>query len=483
MFGQELDHRLSPEDFAFLLMDNEREPMNIGSIAIFEGEVPYREYVANIESKLHLIPRYTQIVVPAPFNVGRPTWEADPHFDVHRHIHEEWIEAPGSLDQLLEFAAEVQSRPLDRGMPLWQLYLVQGLEGGNSAIVSSIHHCMVDGVGGVELAMVMLDTTPDPPRVTYSQPVERKPVPSRPRLLIDALFDDVAETFDRWALWQRRFTDLLAQEGGWAQAIGRGLEAALPYFALPVKRASFNQKLSATRKMAVSDFSLAAFREMRKATGATINDLALAITGAAVGRYMREGDEPTKKRMLRILTPVNVRSEVQSGRMGNRISMLLVEVPLWECDPLERLQGIKQRTSWLKAKHAGDGIEMIGEELLALPTPLLKAVTAFGSPPNTVANMVCTNVPGPVMPLYTVGHRMLAHYPVAPLGWEMGLSCALTSYDGAVTFSLIADGEAVEDVGRLKKLVDEAYLEMLEATGVAMPAEADVTVTAVAVGA
>jgi WS/DGAT/MGAT family acyltransferase len=243
----------------------------------------------------------------------------------------------------------------------------------------------------------------------------------------------------------------------------RGAEAAIPYFALPVQKASFNRKLSQSRRLAVTEFDLKEFRELKAATGATINDVALAIVGAAVGAYLRERGEPTQRRKLRILAPVNVRRPDQSGRLGNHISMLLVEVPLWEMSPVERLAMASRRMSWLKTEHASDGVEMIAEELLSLPTPILKAVTALGSPPNTVANMVCTNVPGPAMPLYTVGHRMVAHYPIAPLGWQMGLSCAVTSYDGKITFTLVCDPQAVTHVDRLRDLLVEAYAEMRDA--------------------
>jgi hypothetical protein len=148
MSPAQFNRRLSPEDHAFFLMDTDNEPMNIGSVAIFEGDVPHRAFVANIESKLHLIPRYTQLVVPAPLAAGRPTWEPDPHFDIHRHIHELWLDPPGSMDQLLELSARLTEGRLDRSKPLWEGWLVKGIAGGNSALVSKIHHCLVDGVGG-----------------------------------------------------------------------------------------------------------------------------------------------------------------------------------------------------------------------------------------------------------------------------------------------------------------------------------------------
>jgi WS/DGAT/MGAT family acyltransferase len=466
MPGESLDRRLGPEDYAFLLMDSDREPANIGSIAVFEGDVSHREFVENLRSKLHLIPRYTQIVVPAPFEIGRPTWEADPHFDIYRHVHEVWLDAPGSHDQLLTLAAEIYSRRLERSKPLWEMYMVKGLEGGDTALVTVIHHCLVDGIGGVELAMVILDTVPNPKRVTQVPSVDRSPLPSRESLFFDAFFDDIAEGLDHAAAWQKRFIALAArQEIGWLHRIRSALQAALPYFALPAKKALFNKKLSGRRQLAVSPFSLSDFRRVKESTGATINDLALTVVGASVGRYLAGHGEETEGRMLRVLMPVNVRKQDQAGRLGNRISFLVVEVPLGECAPLDRLAAINASTTWLKTEHASDGIEMIGEELLMLPTPVLKTFAAFGFPPNTITNMICTNVPGPRMTLYTVGHRMLSHYALAPISWEMGLSCAITSYDDEIVFTLVVDPEALPDVDRLKPLVDEAYEELREAAG------------------
>src|SRR3990170_120590 len=157
MFKQQLDHRLGPEDASFLVYDTETTPMNIGAISVFEGEIALDHFVENIESKIHLIPRYQQLVVPAPFGVGRPTWEFDPSFDVRRHVRELVLEPPGALDQLFASAARIHETRLDRERPLWEIYLVRGVEGGNTGMISKVHHCMVDGIGGISLLMIILD--------------------------------------------------------------------------------------------------------------------------------------------------------------------------------------------------------------------------------------------------------------------------------------------------------------------------------------
>jgi WS/DGAT/MGAT family acyltransferase len=302
-------------------------------------------------------------------------------------------------------------------------------------------------------------------------------------MALAALLDDLTEGIDRWVRWQKKIIDAITPgQAGWVRSLGRALQVALPYFAVPVRKTSFNARLSGNRALAATSFSLDEFRAIKAATGASVNDLALAITGTAVGRYLASRGEPTD-RNLRVLVPVNVRAEDERGRLGNRISMVLVEVPLDpSMSPGERLEAISRRTSWLKSERAADGIELVGDELLSLPTPLLRVFSAFGPLPNTVANMVITNVPGPTIPLYTVGHRLLSHLALAPLSWEMGLGCAVTSYDGEICFTLQADPNLVPDLPVITGLIVEANEELQEAAGLTNLSliEEDVTVLIVA---
>jgi WS/DGAT/MGAT family acyltransferase len=294
----------------------------------------------------------------------------------------------------------------------------------------------------------------------------------------------MSEWVDRLADWQHRIVSLFGSgaERGWARSLRRGIEAALPIIAIPVQKASFNQKLSSRRRIAVASFLFSEYRAVKSHVGGTVNDMATALVTTAVGRYMDEHGEPVKRRKLRVLTPVNVRAMDQSGRMGNRISFLLIEAPLWEMDPVERVRVIADRMSYLKTENAGGGIEIAGTELLSLPTPLLRAIFSAGSPPNTLANMICTNVPGPVMPLYTVGHRLLRHFALAPISWEMGINCAITTYNGEITFTWVVDPEALPDLERLNGLLVEAYEEMRLRAGVEQATvlpTADVTIVEV----
>jgi WS/DGAT/MGAT family acyltransferase len=242
MSAREPNRRLSPEDAAFLLMDTDASPQNIGSIAIFEGDIDLERFVRNIEAKLHLIPRYRQRVVEAPLNLARATWEDDPEFDVNRHVFETQLEAPGTDRELVSLASRLFEARLDRKRPLWEIALVHGLSDGRCALVSKVHHCLVDGVGGVEMLMIVMDVSPDPaPAPPPESPYEPRPMPSRLSLAIDAMFDNAEERVERWASLQRGLVDMLI--GGDSESlrtIGRGLRRALPYFTAPVQRAFFN---------------------------------------------------------------------------------------------------------------------------------------------------------------------------------------------------------------------------------------------------
>lgn len=462
-----LSNRLSAQDASFLYYEREEAPLHIGSIGVFEGDVPYDKFVENVASKMHLIPRYMQRVIPAPFNIGHPSWEWDPQFDISRHVMTAEIESPGTHEQLMDLAATLFAEKLDRDKPLWEIYLVRGLESGRSAMISKVHHCLVDGVSGIELLMIVLDVSADPVPAQPQELAPRPPLPGPLRLFADAALDTMSQRLDRLADLQSAFADWLTTGADRTRAIARAIETTRPHLTVPVTRAPFNQPLQKGRKLAVSEFSFAEIRAIRQSVCGTVNDVCLAILGGAVGRYLEMHQQTTGGRSLRVLTPVNVRREDETGALGNRVSMLLVEVPAGVRDPLERLRTVNARTTALKERHVAEGVNLIGELSVDVPPMVQAFMASLPSPPNTLANMVCTNVPGPMIPLFTVGHRLIAHYPLVPLGWEMGVGCGVTSYNQKLYFGLMADAKAAPDVNRMKEFLDQAYVELRSAAGVA----------------
>ena len=456
--------RLSAQDASFLYMERKESALHIGSIGVFEGQISYDQFVNNIRSKLHLIPRYQQIATPAPFNLGHPTWEWDQEFDLSHHIFQVTLE--GATDEeLYEKAAELFAPMLDRDKPLWELYVVNGLAGDRSALVSKVHHCLVDGVSGIELLMIMLDVSADPPPPPPAPEIEKKrPEPQFMRL-IDALLDNVSADLDRLAARSTLNVDIAGGETQ-VRSIARALETALPYVQVPMVRAPFNKPLKGGRVVAFSEFSFQEIRKIRQSAGGTVNDVVLTVLGGALGRYFEMHGQTTERRMARVLTPVNVRKDEEKQALGNRVSMLLVEVPVGVSDPIERLNAITARTTALKHQHVADGIETLSGALGAAPPIVQSALGLLPPPGNTLANMICTNVPGPMIPLFCVGRRLLGHYPLVPIAWEMGVGLGVTSYNQKLYFGYMGDAGVGKDVKRLKEFTDQAYVELRSAAGV-----------------
>ncbi|RLC57352.1 MAG: hypothetical protein DRI30_04350 [Chloroflexi bacterium] len=456
--------RLSAQDATFLYMEQKDSPLHIGSIGVFEGQISYDRFVDNIRSKLHLIPRYQQNVMPAPFNLGHPTWEWDQDFDLDRHIYQ--VSLPGATDaELYEKAAELFAPILDRKKPLWEIYVVNDLEGDRSALVSKVHHCLVDGVSGIELLMIMLDVSADPAPPPPAPEIEKKPPESSFMRVVDALLDNASGDIDRLASRARMGVDIAGGETQ-VRSISRALETIVPYFQVPMARAPFNRALEPGRVLAFSDFSFQEIRQIRQAAGGTVNDVVLTVLGGALGRYFEMHGQTTEGRTARILTPVNVRRDDEKGALGNRISMLLVEVPVGISDPVERLKAINARTQALKQQNIADGVETVADAVGGAPPIMQAALGMLPTPPNTVAHMVCTNVPGPMIPLFCNGRRLLGHYPLVPIAWEMGLGLGVTSYNQKLYFGYMGDTATGSDVQRLKEFTDQAFVELRSAAGV-----------------
>ena len=464
--GITLRRRLSPQDAQFYYLESDQAPMNIGSVAIFEGRISYEAFVRNVESKLDLIPRYRQRAVEAPFNLGRPTWEIDPVFDITRHIRPLRLPWPGTEEQLAGLAAELFRSRLDRRRPLWEMHFVEGLQEDRTALISRVHHCLVDGVGGVELLMVTLDVSPEPSAPPAQRAADPPSEPGRGQLLIDAVLDTLSERVDQWAAVQEWVTDLAFGRYEGSRIGLRALGMTLGYATNPRDKLPFNQAFSGKRKFAFLELPFDELRAVRVNCGGTINDLVLTILAGALGRYARCHAQDVEGAEARVLVPVNVRQESERGTLGNRISMLMVEAPLGIPDPVQRLAVIRERTEALKRERVAEGVSAVSNVLGALPAGLAAALGSLPGVPNVLANLVCTNVPGPMIPLYTVGHKMLAHYPIVPIAWEMGVGCAVMSYNHKLYFGLAADAKAAPDVDRLGGFIRDSYLELLTAAGV-----------------
>ena len=456
-----LSRRLSANDAAFLYFERQNAPLHIGSLGVYEGRIPFDRFAAQIDSRMPLIPRYRQRVAFVPVNLALPTWEDDPEYRILNHVRHVSLPPPGSDAQLFELTAELVARPLDRTKPLWEMTVIDGLDGDRTGIVSKVHHCMVDGVSGIGLLLATLDLTPEPAPPPDAQPWRPAPLPDPGARVAEAFWDQL----DR----QRQLLQGL-QEGmldpglrlRQSQEVARAIRLASPDLTRSGASSPFTTKLSSTRRVAFSEMSFVEIREIRSALGGTVNDVVLAILAGALRSYLGERNAT---REPRVAIPVNVRLEDEAETMGNRISFMVAALPIGEADAATRLRIIRERLDTLKRENQAGAFELLAR-FASLTPPPLQALVAGAATGDGFIDLICTNVPGPMIPLYSVGHLMLQHYPLVPLSFDMGLGMGVTSYNQRLYVGLMADPSAVPDVERLRQCLDESFLELRSAAGV-----------------
>lgn len=456
--------RLSFQDAAFLYYERDHLPLHIGSVAVFEGEIPFETFAESLDSRLHLIPRYRQRVLFPPMNVAHPTWEEDPDFDIKRHVFHVEAPAPGDNAALARLACDIFAPKLSRDKPLWEIHVVRGLEGGRGAMVSKVHHCLVDGVAGIQLLMATLDLTPNPdPTPPPDQPFNPGPLPDPFSAWREGLWDRALEGWQQWTEFQvnmmnpRSVMDRMRD-------LNRALEKAGPYLTRPAPQTIFSAKPGFRRDCAWSEFSFGELRAIRQSLGGTVNDVVLAILSGGLGRYFDERGDAINGD-FRAMIPVNVRRDTETDALGNRVSIMIAQLPLAERDPIERLRSIRDQMTTLKDANQAGGLDLLMEMASNLPVPV-QAFMGTLDTQNTLFNVTCTNVPGPMIPLYSVGRKLLAHYPLVPLAPDLALAVGVTSYNHMLYFSLTADPERVSDLRLLKECLDKSFLELRDAAGV-----------------
>ena len=465
---QNPSRRLSAVDAAFLYLERKEIPLSVACVLVFDGPVPFDEFVASIESRLHLLPRYRQVVVAPPFNLGHPTWEDDPHFDIRQHIFRVTLDPPGGDAELEALAGRIFSQLLDRSKPLWDIHVVDGLKDGRGALIKRVHHSLVDGVSGAGLLNVVLDKTPE-----GSGPIPKPRF--RPRRT-PRTAPDLAEAIG--SAVQSSVQGLMAAEAGLlglGQALlsdpsrVQGLVSLLPELAASIERLPFNKPCSGERKFCWAEFDLADIEAIRAAAGGTVNDVVLTVLTRALARYVKRHRQTVVNRFVRIVCPVSLRHGEQNGDLGNQISFMPVALPMDMRDPFDMLKAVAARTEAMKRGRAADLVALAANCIAAAPPPL-QALFWWGIPqitlPVPLFNMICTNIPGSPVPLYSVGRKMIACYPQVPTGYELGINCAVQSYDGRLFFGLIADAHAAPDVNRLRDFLYPAFRELCRSAGV-----------------
>jgi len=454
-----LNRRLTTLDASFLYFEKRAEPMHIGSCGIYEGDVTAEEVAAVLEARLPLLARYRQRVLFSPFSFAHPTWEDDPDFDISNHVEEVFLPEPGDRDALRAVGGELFASMLDRGQPLWKLILLRGYEGGKTALISKVHHAMVDGLSGVELTTVMHDLKPDAERqLEADDGWDPQPIPDPISLMQDAVRDRLVEssrTFTDDALQLMRPRESMER----AQGMLRALNASMSSVLRPQPKIPFNGPLSSKRDFAWSQFPFQEVRRVKSGLGGTVNDLVLAILAGGLGRYLRQHGIDTEGVELRAMCPVSMRGRDEGGQLGNLVSTMIAPLYVGIIDPRERLQAEREAMGRLKSLDQAGGFYAMSELGNRIP-PAWQALAGMFTVPNTLFNTVSTNIPGPQIPLYLAGHELLHWYPMGPLTSGIGLFVASLSYNQVLTMGFTVDPELVPDVWSLAGHIDASYKEL-----------------------
>lgn len=461
--------RLSGTDAAFLYLERKEIPLHIACVAIFEEAIPFDEFVAAIDSKLHLLPRYQQVAAPAAFNIGYPHWEHDPQFDIRRHIMRVAVKAPGGEPELEDLAGHLFSEVMNRAKPLWEIYVVEGMAEGRGALIVKVHHALADGIAGASLLRILLDPTPEG-SYAIQKPHVHAPAPRKQPSLTEVFASAIHSSLENLVAAEAGLLGMAQGLLGDRMQEGlKGLVTLLPEIAAPVDRLPFNRPCGGARKFCWADLDFADVKAIRTAVGGTVNDVVLTVVTRAVARYAKLHGESVERRLLRVVCPVSVRKEDSGESLGNQISFMPVTLPMDAADPVQHLKAIAFRTAIMKSVMAPELVGVAANWLGAAPVPA-QALFWWGIPlvpmPAPILNLICTNVPGSPVALYTVGKRMLASYPHVPTGYELGVGIAVQSYNGRMCFGLTADAEVVADVGRLRDYIRTCWAELCRAAGV-----------------
>ena len=462
--------RLSALDASFLYLEQPTTPMHVGAVSIFrrpKAGFDYDRLVELIEQRIALVPRYRQKVRHVPGNLARPVWVDDTEFDVAYHVRRSALPKPGSDTQLTELVARLMSRPLDHTRPLWEMYLVEGLAGGRTAVLTKTHQAMVDGISAIDIGQVILDVSAEP-RVVAEELWMPRNEPTDAQLIVGAVVEAVARPGLIVDNARAAAGDAMATAGKLA-----GAATKLFTMARAVSRQApgspLNVDISTQRRFAIARTELEDYRKIRAAHGCSVNDVVLSVVSGALREWLlMRGEAVTASSTVRAMVPLSVRGEADvpssatAGSLGNRVSSFLVDLPVGESSPVVRLHHVthamREHTSTGQSVGADPLVRVGG---FAPPTLHALGARAASGISKRIFNLVVTNVPGPQFPLYAAGARMLEMFPVVPLAKGQALAIGLTSYNGGVYYGFNGDRDAMADIDILAGLVGESLEELL----------------------
>jgi WS/DGAT/MGAT family acyltransferase len=457
------DHfdRLTAIDASFLHQEGQNSHMHVGAVTIFEGPPPeFDEFLDALRERLHLVPRYRQRLQEAPLQTGRPIWIDDPNFNLEYHVRQTALPEPGSEEQLMRLASRIFSQQLDRSKPLWETWLVEGLDGNRFALISKTHHSLIDGISGVDLAQVLFDLTPVPQEIPHPDEAWE---PAREPNAIELLADGVTglakaglNVAARALGAATRPTDSIHELREAAEGLGEIVWAGMN----PAPETPLNVEIGPHRRFVGVRNELEDFKTIKNAFGGTVNDVVLTVVSGALRDWLQSRGIRTEGLELRALVPVSIRGSHEHGQLGNRIAVMRGPLPVYVSDPVARLQAVRQAMGELKESKQAVGAEVLaGVQNFAPPTILAQASRLNFS--TRLFNMIVTNVPGPQFPLYVRGRELEDVFPVAFLPENHALAVAIMSYNGKINFGLLGDYDALPDIGRIADGIETSLAELV----------------------
>jgi diacylglycerol O-acyltransferase len=449
---------MSPMDASFLHIEGPMNPMHIGGASIFEGPAPEFEALEEmVAGKLGLVPRYRQKVRFVPLGLGRPVWVDDPHFNLTYHLRHTALPAPGSDNQLRRTAARIFAQHLDRTKPLWEIWMVEGLSENRWALLSKVHHCMVDGVSATDLMSVMFAPTPET-KDTW----EPAPEPTGTELVVRTL---TRRTFDPSEQLRSVRAALRAPRTSLTQAqdLMRGMTSAARILR-PLESSSLTGPVGPHRSWSWANLRLSDVKRVREALGGTVNDVVLTIVSGGVRDLLESRGEPVAGRSIRSLVPVSVRKPGEKGVYNNRVSAMFADLPVGVADPATRLATVRAQMDGLKeSKQAVAGDVLTSLSGFAPPMLLALGGRLAARSPSMGVQIGVTNVPGPQQALHTLGRRLLESFPFVPVIGNVRTSIAIFSYDGGLYFGVTGDYDSSNDIDVLTAGVERSMSELLDA--------------------
>jgi diacylglycerol O-acyltransferase / wax synthase len=463
MAQQHLD-RLTSIDASFLHQEGPESHMHIGAVLLFEGPPPeFADFLDHIRGRLHLVPRYRQKLATPPLDTGRPLWIDDPNFNLEYHVRHAALPAPGTEDHLLQLTARIASQQLDRAKPLWECWLVEGMADDRFALIMKTHHSLVDGISGVDLATVLFDLSPDgaPPSDEQLEPWRASPEPSPAELVVAGVKGFVgatAEIATRAISAAAQPNRTLGAVRDVAEGVGEIVWAGLN----PAPETPLNVPIGPHRRFAIVRQQLADYKLVKDSLGGTVNDVVLTVVSGALATWLRSRGIRTEGLELRALVPVSVRTKSERGDWGNKLTVMRGPLPVYIDDPVARLRFVKQAMDGLKdSKQAVGAATLASVNNLAPPTILAQASRLNFS--TRLFNLLVTNIPGPQLPLYVLGRKLVDAFPIAFLPSNHALAVAIMSYDGEVAYGLLGDYDALPDIDLIAAGIEDGLGELLEA--------------------